>query len=285
MLSWAASMLSFNAIPPDPAVAGERWRELWLERIDSVDPYEHEWLRHQRRDDYWKQGSVCEDYAAIECPVYAIGGWADGYSEAVFRLVKGLGPPSKGLLGPWSHAFPDDVEPGPAIGFLQECLRWWDRWLKGVDTGMESEPILRAWMQEPVKPSARQVERPGRWVAEEGWPSPNVEERRLWLGDRTLREAPDGGDAGSRSAPTSCAGSTEASGAPTEPAERARWISAPTTAARSASTPTRSTSALSSLATYGWSSSWTATGRSRSSPPGSATWRPTAARCSSPAAC
>ena len=86
------------------------------------------------------------------------------------------------------------MEPGPAIGFLQECLRWWDRWLKGVDTGMESEPILRAWMQEPVKPSARQVERPGRWVAEEGWPSPNVEERRLWLGDRTLREAPDGGD-------------------------------------------------------------------------------------------
>ena len=135
MLSWGASMLSFNAIPPDPAVAGEGWRELWLERIDSVDPYEHEWLRHQRRDDYWKQGSVCEDYAAIECPVYAIGGWADGYSEAVFRLVKGLGPPSKGLLGPWSHAFPDDVEPGPAIGFLQECLRWWDRWLKGVDTG------------------------------------------------------------------------------------------------------------------------------------------------------
>ena len=194
MLSWAASMLSFNAIPPDPAVAGEGWREMWLERIDSVDPYEHEWLRHQRRDDYWKQGSVCEDYAAIRCPVYAIGGWADGYSEAVFRLVKGLGPPSKGLLGPWSHAFPDEVEPGPAIGFLQECLRWWDRWLKGVDTGMESEPILRAWMQEPVKPSARQVERPGRWVAEEGWPSPNVEERRLWLGDRTLREAPDGGD-------------------------------------------------------------------------------------------
>ena len=84
----------------------------------------------------------------------------------MFRLVEGLGAPSKGLIGPWSHAFPDEVEPGPAIGFLQECLRWWDRWLKGVDTGIEDEPILRAWMQEPVEPSARQVERPGRWVAE-----------------------------------------------------------------------------------------------------------------------
>jgi uncharacterized protein len=194
MLSWGASMLSFNAMAPDPEFAGPRWREMWLERLDNVDPYEYEWLRHQHRDDYWKHGSVCEDFSAIECPVYAIGGWVDGYSEAVFRLVEGLGRPSKGLIGPWSHAFPDEVEPGPAIGFLQECLRWWDRWLKGVDTGIEDEPILRAWMQEPVSPSARQVERPGRWVAEPGWPSLGVEEHRLWLGDRTLREAPDGGD-------------------------------------------------------------------------------------------
>ena len=190
MLSWGASMLSFNAIPPDPEVAGPEWRDMWLERIDRVDPYEHEWLRHQRREDYWKQGSVCEDLSAIACPVYAIGGWADGYSEAVFRLVEGLGAPSKGLVGPWSHAFPDEVEPGPAIGFLQECLRWWDRWLKGEENGIEDEPILRAWMQEPVTPWARQVERPGRWVAEQRWPSPDVEERRLRLGDGALGDQP-----------------------------------------------------------------------------------------------
>ena len=191
MLSWGASMLSYNAIAPDPEVAGPGWRDAWLERIDSVEPYEFEWLRHQRRDEYWKQGSVCEDYGAIECPVYAIGGWADGYSEAVLRLVAGLRAPAKGLLGPWSHAFPDDVEPGPAIGFLQECLRWWDQWLKGEDTGIADEPILRVWMQEPVAPAARHRERPGRWVAERSWPSPEIEERRLWLGDGVLRDEPD----------------------------------------------------------------------------------------------
>jgi putative CocE/NonD family hydrolase len=187
MLSWGASMLSFNAIPPDPEIAGPDWRDRWLERLDQVEPYEYEWLRHQRRDDYWKQGSVCEDFGAIECPVYAIGGWADGYTEAVFRLVAGLDAPVKGLIGPWSHAFPDEVEPGPAIGFLQECLRWWDRWLKDEENGIEDEPVLRAWMQEPIVPAARVLERPGRWVAEPGWPSPHVEERRLWLGERTLR--------------------------------------------------------------------------------------------------
>jgi uncharacterized protein len=190
MLSWGASMLSYNAIAPDPEVAGPGWREQWFERIDRVEPYEYEWMRHQRRDEYWKQGSVCEDFGAIRCPVYAIGGWSDGYSEAVFRLVEGLGPPSKGLIGPWSHAFPDEVEPGPAIGFLQECLRWWDQWLKGKDTGIADEPALRAWMQEPVEPAPQHAERPGRWVAEPAWPSPNIEERRLHLGDGLLQSSP-----------------------------------------------------------------------------------------------
>jgi predicted acyl esterase len=184
-------MLSFNAVAPDPEVAGDGWRDAWLERIDSIEPYEHEWLRHQRRDDYWKQGSVCEDFDAIRCPVYAIGGFADGYSEAVFRILAGMGDRAKGLLGPWAHSFPDKVAPGPAIGFLQECLRWWDQWLKAEDTGITGEPALRVWMQEPVTPAARQTVRPGRWVAEESWPSPNIEERRLWLGDRVLRDQAD----------------------------------------------------------------------------------------------
>jgi putative CocE/NonD family hydrolase len=191
MLSWGTSMLSFNAIAPDPEVAGDGWRDAWLERIDNVEPYEHEWLRHQRRDDYWKQGSVCEDFDAIRCPVYAVGGFADGYSEAVFRILAGMGDRAKGLLGPWSHSIPDKVEPGPAIGFLQECLRWWDQWLKGEDTGIADEPALRVWMQEAVTPAARLTERPGRWIAEESWPSPNVEERRLWLGDALLRDQHD----------------------------------------------------------------------------------------------
>ena len=192
MLSWGASMLSYNAIAPDPEVYGNGWREAWLERIDAVEPYEYEWLRHQRRDDYWKQGSVCEDFEAIACPVYAIGGWADGYSEAVLRIVAGMGSErAKGLLGPWSHAFPDEVEPGPAIGFLQECLRFWDHTLKGEDTGVMDEPALRVWMQDPVAPAARHVERPGRWVAERSWPSPEIEERRVGLGEERMEISTD----------------------------------------------------------------------------------------------
>jgi uncharacterized protein len=175
MLHWASSMATWNARPPDPRLYGDRWRETWLERLDRTPPFIEAWLAHQRRDAYWQHGSVCEAYSAIECPVYAVGGFADGYTNAVPRLLAGLSSPRKGLVGPWAHAFPDDAVPGPSIGFLQEALRWWDHWLKGVDTGVMDEPLLRVWMQDPVEPRPMYAERPGRWVAEPAWPSPNVE--------------------------------------------------------------------------------------------------------------
>ncbi len=175
MLPWAATMLTLLAQPPDPATVGDGWRETWFARMEQTPAFVEPWLAHQRRDDYWRHGSVCEDPGQIEAAVYAIGGWADGYTNAIPRLLASLPGPRKGLIGPWSHAFPQDGDPGPAIGFLQECLRWWDHWLKDVDTGVMDEPMLRAWMQEPVAPAGLHTERPGRWVAEPAWPPPGVE--------------------------------------------------------------------------------------------------------------
>jgi predicted acyl esterase len=175
MLPWAATMLTGNALPPDPAAVGDGWRATWLERLERTPPFVGAWLAHQRRDDYWRQGSVCEDYGAIEVPVYAVGGWADGYSNAIPRLIEGLPGPRKGLIGPWSHAFPQDGEPGPTIGFLQECLRWFDQHLKGIETGIMDEPRLRLWMQEPVAPATHHAQRPGRWVSEPAWPPPRAQ--------------------------------------------------------------------------------------------------------------
>jgi len=175
VLPWAATMLTLLAQPPDPATVGDGWRETWFARMERTPAFVEPWLGHQRRDDYWRHGSVCEDPGQIEAAVYAIGGWPDGYTNAIPRLLAGLPGPRKGLIGPWSHAFPQDGDPGPAIGFLQECLRWWDHWLKDVDTGVMAEPMLRAWMQEPVAPAGFHAERPGRWVAEAAWPSPEIE--------------------------------------------------------------------------------------------------------------
>jgi putative CocE/NonD family hydrolase len=194
-LTWGSVLLTFNAYPPDPHIVGDRWREMWRQRLENSVLFPARWAAHPQRDEYWKHGSVCEDYGAIRCPVYAIGGWADGYSNAVPRLVASLrraGTPCKGLIGPWAHTFPHDGVPGPAIGFLQEALRWWDLWLKGIDTGVLDEPPLRVWMQESVKPRPHYEQRPGRWVAEAVWPSPRIETRRWRLGPGRLDPMSDG---------------------------------------------------------------------------------------------
>ena len=177
-LSWASTMFAYNSCPPDPALVGDRWREMWHERLEGSGLWLREWLEHQRRDDYWRHGSVCEDYSSVRCPVLAVSGWADGYSNAVFRTLENLDVPRKGLIGPWSHKYPHLGQPGPAVGFLQELVRWWDRWLKGVDNDVMDGPMLTTWMQDSVPPSTAYAERPGRWVGDPEWPSPLVEPAR-----------------------------------------------------------------------------------------------------------
>jgi putative CocE/NonD family hydrolase len=190
LLHWSSCMLHWQCQPPHEVAVGEGWRDVWRLRLEHNQPWIHTWLSHQRRDEYWKHGSVCEDYAAIEVPVYAVGGWADGYTNAVLRLLESLGGPRKGLIGPWGHGFPHYAAPGPAIGFLQESLRWWDHWLKDRDTGVMDEPMLRVWMQEATEPGGRVLDKPGRWVSEDQWPSPRLELRHWRMdADGMLRDA------------------------------------------------------------------------------------------------
>lgn len=180
-LSWASAMFERNACPPDPEVVGDAWRSMWMQRLEGSGLWVEKWLEHQRRDAYWRHGSICEDYSAIQCPVMAVSGWADGYSNAVFRLLENLDVPRRGLIGPWSHRYPHVGMPGPAIGFLQECVRWWRKWLDGEENEALSDPMLRVWMQESVPPFTSYQERPGRWVAEPSWPSDAVKPLRYRL--------------------------------------------------------------------------------------------------------
>lgn len=185
-LQWGSVLMLDASLPPDPLIVGPRWRAMWQERIARLEPFPARWMAHPARDAYWRQGSVNEDYAAIACPVYAIGGWADAYSNAVPRLLAHLRAPCKGLVGPWPHAFPHDARPGPSIGFLQEALRWWDHWLKQRDTGLMDEPRYRVWMQEPLPPRPQPAQWPGRWVAEPSWPSAGVQATPWFLARGSL---------------------------------------------------------------------------------------------------
>lgn len=191
-LDWGATFYTLLGRPPDPPLVGDRWREMWQARMERLNFMVEDWLRHQRRDAFWKQGSVNEDYSSIVCPVFAVGGYLDGYSNAIFRLLANLSVPRMGLIGPWAHAFPHLGVPNPQINFLGECVRWFDHWLKGEDNGVEREPMLRTFLPDGLPARAFYADIQGRWVAEDTWPSPRLRPTGWRLSAAGGLEAGDG---------------------------------------------------------------------------------------------
>jgi hypothetical protein len=181
LLKWATWMRLYNALPPDPRHRDD-WRDVWIDRLTRTPAFIEPWLSHQTRGAYWRPGSVCEDFGAIQAATLVVGGWTDAYTNAVPRLLEHLSCERRGIIGPWAHVAPYRGKPGPLIGFLQECVRWFDRWLKGIDTGVEDDPFLRVWMQEGLSPADTYEVRPGRWIAEDAWPPKGVLSQRWLLG-------------------------------------------------------------------------------------------------------
>lgn len=193
-MDWAAFFWAYaQARSPDPRHVGEQWRDIWLERLNNMPMLAIPWITQQTRNDYWKHGSVCEDYSALTIPVYAIGGWADNYRNTVFSLLSHLSGPKKGLIGPWAHKYPNIAYPNPQMDYVKESVRWWDRWLKGIDNGIDKEPELQYYLQDSVLPQSDYEFRSGKWVSEPMWPSPNTRTQTYYLGSQGMSEQPQSG--------------------------------------------------------------------------------------------
>ncbi|NKB75819.1 MAG: CocE/NonD family hydrolase [Gammaproteobacteria bacterium] len=180
-IGWATMMFGYNTRPPDPALQKDNWRSLWLSRLSETPHYLDHWLTHQREDDYWLRGSVGVDYDAIRIPVYAVSGHADCWPNTVPRLLENLSSPTRGLQGAWCHRYPHLGVPGPTVNFLEDAARWFDHWLKGEDTGIMDESTYQVFIQDSVRPKPFYDHRPGKWVGEPCWPSPNIDIQRFDL--------------------------------------------------------------------------------------------------------
>jgi putative CocE/NonD family hydrolase len=189
-MTWSQQMLAYSSRPPDPELVGDNWREMWFERLQHLPLLASKWLRHQRRDDYWAHGSVCEDYSGIKAAVLAVGGWADAYSNAIPRLLSGLSAPCKTIIGPWEHEYPNLARIEPRIDFLNHVTLWWDQWLKGIKSGAIGEPNVHAYVLQSKRPSSRYAPRDGNWISADRWPPADVTPLRLFLAPDGLQERP-----------------------------------------------------------------------------------------------
>ncbi len=179
-IRWSSQVFGYKSRPPDPKLVGERWREMWMARIEHNTPQIVAALKHPTYDAYWQSRAI--DHSRIKVPFFAVSGWADGaYVGSVSESLGKLESPCKGLIGPWGHRYAHLGMPGPAIGFLQEALRWYDHWMRGKETGVERDPKLIAWMPRAVPAKSFYAESPGRWVAENQWPSPRIKPQRFFL--------------------------------------------------------------------------------------------------------
>lgn len=190
---WGALFQSVLALPPDPEVVGSSWKVMWQQRLEQLNCPVTEWLKHPCDDEYWAHGSIDRAYEKIRCPVYAVGGFVDAYTDTVPSLLENLSVPRKGLIGAWGHHYPDRSEPGPSIGFMHEEVRWWNYWLKGIDTGIMEEPMLKVFMGGEAPGKVYPEDVPGRWVAERSWPSERLTGQCYYLSAEGLTEE-KGGD-------------------------------------------------------------------------------------------
>lgn len=191
--NWGCQMLAYQSRPADPMLRND-WRESWIERIEKLPFMAADWLRHPSRDGFWKHGSVCEDWQAIQAATLAIGGWADAYVNAPPALAASLTGPVKALIGPWDHKYPHIARINPA-DFHGEVIRWFDHWLKGIENGAGVLPIYRHFQQVHDSPSRKYKPAAGKWLAEAQWPSTNVTEWALHLAPGALVDAPADGKA------------------------------------------------------------------------------------------
>ncbi len=211
LVDYVLYMAAMNVLPPVPSVWGDGWRAAWQERIEAAEPWLLRWLEEQHDGQYWRHGSLRlgpdgAGYDRIECPTMIVAGWADGYRNNSFRTFERLGCPKRLLLGPWSHMSTAVSRPGPHLDLVPELIRWFSRWLRDDDNGVDGEPPIQVFVRRSTRPEPDLALVRGGWRHEPGWPLARARELVLRpsspTGTDTIRIEGDVGTA----AWISCAG-------------------------------------------------------------------------------
>ena len=186
--SWMMSHDLSNAMPGAPEF---RLDEDWLCNRFEVEPSVFTYMREQRDGSFWDRASARDKYEQIQIPGYYIGGWYDGYRDSPPRMLEHVKAPVKVMIGPWDHYYPHNAWPAPQVEWRHEAVRWFDQWLKGIDTSILDEPRFAVYVRDWHPPGPGVDEIPGHWRWEEGWPIERSVTKTFYAGqDHGLSSSP-----------------------------------------------------------------------------------------------
>jgi putative CocE/NonD family hydrolase len=192
--NFAPLMAAYQFAPPDPAVVGNEWERLWRERLEGSRPWGLAYAENLRDGEYWESRLLRGHEEEVRAATFLIGGWCDWYPDDMLRVFSRLRSPKRALIGPWTHNYPENAWPLPRLNDRWECLRWFDRHLKGKDTDPErpvdAEPPITLFVREHAPPDVLRREDPGHWRPESVWPPTAAESHTFHLRTDSARSAP-----------------------------------------------------------------------------------------------
>jgi putative CocE/NonD family hydrolase len=179
-----------------------------LRLIPSYESFLLGAMTHADYDAYWRDHGVSvvdhlREYKDI--PGWHVTGWYDSWSGPVANLTypalrRTKKSPQRLLIGPWTHGGEDVSHAGEAefgaasrVDLLALHLRWFERWLKGVDNGVEREPPVRIFVMgggDAHKTPEGRIFAGGVWRDEKEWPLARAVDTSFYLqADGTLAAA------------------------------------------------------------------------------------------------
>lgn len=183
--NYAPLMAAYNFAPPNPDLVGPDWTKLWQERLDNSVPWGNAYLENLLDGPFWDSRLLRGREEQVTAATFLIGGWCDWYPDDFLKVFSRLRCPKRVLIGPWTHNYPENAWPLPRINDRFECLRWFDKHMKGLDTDparpLESEPPITLFVEEFNPPAPLRREDAGYFQHETEWPPSRVHQRSVYF--------------------------------------------------------------------------------------------------------
>lgn len=183
--NYAPLMAAYNFAPPDPDLLGARWSAVWQQRLDGSRPWGNACVENLLDGPFWESRLLRGHEERVRAATFLIGGWCDWYPDDLLRVFARLRCPKRVLIGPWTHNYPENAWPLPRVNDRFECLRWFDKHLKGIDTDpsrpLEKEPPVTLFVREFTPPDVLRRQDNGTFRHETQWPPPETRPQTLLL--------------------------------------------------------------------------------------------------------